>query len=424
MLRIRDLLVGKPSIMRNLTWGLVLTVTVVLVLFNVFFYWRSANQIQRDLDSRATDIADRLSGVLGAPLWNFDARTIEQSAEVYSDLEEVVYLRIQSDLGDVVYENKKDAPGIGSIDRTEDVVYEDRVVGQVEISISRESIAQAQRDSLVSTVLSTLGIVIAIVVTSQLLLRRFLNQPLTELTRGLDQIAQGKYQHRLTPFNLVDMDTIAQGVNVMASQIAERDRQLHGLVNTLEDRVSERTRDLKVAAVVSRQVTSELTLDALLTHVAKLTQQAFDLYQVHVFLLNEAEHTLELKAAAGAVGANVIGQRMGIRLNERPGLIAAAGREQEVRVSNDVLNDDLYLPINGLPDTRSEAALPILFAGGLLGVLDLQSKELKRFSPSDLDVLQTLAEQIAIAVRNANLYEGAVEARERAERADMVKSQF
>ena len=77
-----------------------------------------------------------------------------------------------------------------------------------------------------------------------------------------------------------------------------------------------------------------------------------------------------------------------------------------------------------LPETRSEAALPIALGNQLLGVLDLQSAQINKFSEEDIKVLTTLAEQIAIAVRNAQLFTEAHQARQEAEQANRVKSQF
>jgi GAF domain-containing protein len=53
--------------------------------------------------------------------------------------------------------------------------------------------------------------------------------------------------------------------------------------------------------------------------------------------------------------------------------------------------------------TRSEVALPLIVRGKVLGVLDIQSDQPQAFSPEDMDVLQTLADQVAVAIENARL---------------------
>src|SRR5688572_30431242 len=140
LLNLRRSLGGKPSILRNLTWGLILTVTLVLALFNLFFYLRSINQIEEQLRLQATDIAARSAGVLGVPMWNFDNVTIQQIAEVYTNLDEVAFLSIQDDQGNILYSRNKETSGAGTINRTAEVLYEGQVIGQVNVAISNNSI--------------------------------------------------------------------------------------------------------------------------------------------------------------------------------------------------------------------------------------------------------------------------------------------
>jgi signal transduction histidine kinase len=77
-----------------------------------------------------------------------------------------------------------------------------------------------------------------------------------------------------------------------------------------------------------------------------------------------------------------------------------------------------------LPETKAEIVFPIVIGTNLIGVLDLQADRCDRFGEDDIRVLSTLAEQIAVAVRNAQLFAQAETARQQAERANKVKSQF
>ncbi len=118
-------------------------------------------------------------------------------------------------------------------------------------------------------------------------------------------------------------------------------------------------------------------------------------------------------------------------LQDKQGLIPQAARERKPVIINDVSAEPRYRPSPYLPDTRSEAVFPMMVGSELIGVLDLQSEEMNRFSESDIDILTSLAEQTAIAIRNAFLFERAEQARAeadqaraRAEQADQIKSQF
>jgi signal transduction histidine kinase len=105
-------------------------------------------------------------------------------------------------------------------------------------------------------------------------------------------------------------------------------------------------------------------------------------------------------------------------------IIAHVARTGEPLVVNDVRREPRYLYLDELPQTRSELALPLIVGEKVLGVLDLQDKSANAFSPNDVQVLQTLAAQIAVAIQNAALFDTAQEARAEAEEANRLKTQF
>jgi GAF domain-containing protein len=81
--------------------------------------------------------------------------------------------------------------------------------------------------------------------------------------------------------------------------------------------------------------------------------------------------------------------------------VATTGRP---RVALDVSEDTLFLRNPDLPDTRSEMALPLAVGEKIIGVLDVQSTEANAFAEEDVEVLVTLANQVAIAMENARLF--------------------
>lgn len=200
-------------------------------------------------------------------------------------------------------------------------------------------------------------------------------------------------------------------------------QELEQLNTELESRVSARTRDLQVAADVSRQITHILDQKALLNSITTITRDNFDLYGAFVFLYDETSHTLLVGSYKGAADAKVNTREM-ITLDAHPSIMARAARERKMIVVGDVSASADYLPNDGLPETRSEMAIPMLLGDTLVGVFDLQSKQADRFTKDDAKVFQQLADQITVAIRNAELYTSEVVAREAAEQANLVKSQF
>lgn len=77
--------------------------------------------------------------------------------------------------------------------------------------------------------------------------------------------------------------------------------------------------------------------------------------------------------------------------------------QKKSRIVFDVGTDAVLFNNPDLPMTRSEAALPLIVRNKVLGVLDIHSDKPQAFSTEDIDVLQTLADQVAVAIENARL---------------------
>jgi signal transduction histidine kinase len=412
---------NRSSATASLTRGLVVTVILVTVASNLFFYFISAQQFQVDLQARASDSANELSGVLGVALWNFDEQTIERTASVYAGLQDVVRLRIVDTSDDAFFDYTSEGELAASA--VQDIYFEDNLVGRVEIAFSSFTLQVAQNERLLSTALSTLLVVAAITIASQLLLRRFIQQPLEQMVSGLAVIGQGDYAHRLPLFQKTDLDTIVTRINDMSEQIALRDKALQDVVESLEERVVERTRDLAIAESIARQMTTELDQQTLLEQVAEITQPAFDLYQVNVYLMQEDGKTLKLAAASGLAGDAMLAMGKQHQIDGK-GLVPTAAATRRPAVSNDVTQSPDHLVNPLLPDTRAEVAIPILFGDTLYGVLDLQAEEAERFDMRAVELYSTFANQLAIALHNAVLFEEARASTARAEESDRVKSAF
>ncbi len=209
----------------------------------------------------------------------------------------------------------------------------------------------------------------------------------------------------------------------MLRELLSQRAELKRLIETLEERVDARTRDLGVAAEVSRQVTQVLDLEALLPQLTELTRKSFDLYHVSIFLHYESKQLLCLDAGTGEAGRQMMAANKQFNIADR-GLVPLALRERKAQVINDVSCSADHQVNPFLPNTRSEVALPMLIGDKVIGVLDLQSEVINKFTADDIKVFTTLTEQIAVAVRNANLFTSAQQARQEAERSNRVKSQF
>jgi GAF domain-containing protein len=198
----------------------------------------------------------------------------------------------------------------------------------------------------------------------------------------------------------------------------ELEAERAGLEKTVEERTGDlarRARDLETTATIARDAASELDLQDLLSHTVALVSERFGLYHTGIFLTDPSGEWVELRAASSEGGQRMLSRGHRLRVGE--GIVGRVTERGEHRVVSDVGEDAAYLGNPDLPATRSEAALPLRVRGEAIGVLDVQSADPSAFSAEDVAVLQTLADQVAVAIQNARLFqqvEESVEAERRA----------
>lgn len=161
---------------------------------------------------------------------------------------------------------------------------------------------------------------------------------------------------------------------------------------------------LATSAEVSRRLSMLLDQDQLLEEVVEQVQQAFDYYHVQIYLLDGQGH-LSLVKGAGAIGEALLEQVHTLQVGQ--GLVGqAAAANQVVRVT-DVSQAADWIPNPLLPATRSEIAVPIALGQQVLGVLDVQDDEVGGLEEQDAYLLRAIADQVAIALQNTQLYQQA-----------------
>ena len=165
-----------------------------------------------------------------------------------------------------------------------------------------------------------------------------------------------------------------------------------------------RAMQLATAAEVSRDATSILDVDQLLTETVNLIRDRFGFYHAGVFLVDDAGEYAVLRAATGEAGQKMLGQQHKLKVGE-VGIVGYVTERGEPRIAHDVGQDSVHFDNPLLPNTRSEMAFPLIVHGRVIGALDVQSTEKAAFSNEDVATLQTMADQLAIAIENARLYE-------------------
>ncbi|MCG3208704.1 MAG: hypothetical protein FOGNACKC_02316 [Anaerolineae bacterium] len=179
--------------------------------------------------------------------------------------------------------------------------------------------------------------------------------------------------------------------------------------------LARRITEMEIVSKVGAAASTLLDVSELLDTVVNLTRDSFDLYHVNVFLVDEPGNTLVLAAGSGDVGRQMVESGLQIPYLDDKSLIAQVARSQQGRIIYHTKAQPDYQPDPLLPLTASEMVIPIAAGNTLFGVLNVQSEAEAHFVSDDLQVYTTLTNQIAVAIRNARLYENATQAQHEAE---------
>ena len=161
-----------------------------------------------------------------------------------------------------------------------------------------------------------------------------------------------------------------------------------------------RYEQLNLVRSVSAQISNLRNPQELYTQVTQLIQQTFHFYYVAIFTPDQQQNRLHFRASAGH---SLLPPDFTMEMGE--GIIGTAGKNQHEVIAPDVRLDARYRHLDALPETLSEAAIPLKVEERLLGVLDVQSDLLNAFHDTDMLVLHTLSDSVALAMESAHLYD-------------------
>jgi PAS domain S-box-containing protein len=178
--------------------------------------------------------------------------------------------------------------------------------------------------------------------------------------------------------------------------------ELSTLYASLENQVLERVRALKTSTEISRRLSTILDRQRLIVDVVDEIQQAFDYYHVHIYLFDNERQNLMIAGGTGEAGQAMLDAGHSVPLGR--GLVGRSAASKQQMVVQDTTTEPTWLPNPLLPDTRSEVVIPIIVGENILGVLDVQHNIQDGFPNQEIELLQAIANQVAIALQNAEQY--------------------
>ena len=277
------------------------------------------------------------------------------------------------------------------------------------IAAHNQTQQQLRSASQIAAILLILLLVISVAISSGL--GRIIAAPIQRLTQTASQISSGNLDVQATATTSDEIGTLANAFNTMTLRLRET---LDGLEQTVEQRTVElfsanernerRARQFESIAHIARTISSTRDLNILLSQITTAINREFGFYHVGIFLLDTAKEYAILSAANSQGGKIMLARGHRLKVAET-GLVGYVTGTGKPRIALDTGVDAIFFDNPDLPQTRSELTLPLRVGEEIIGALDVQSTEPNAFFPEDINILSTLADQVSIAIQNAQQFE-------------------
>jgi GAF domain-containing protein len=198
---------------------------------------------------------------------------------------------------------------------------------------------------------------------------------------------------------------------------AHKELRVHSEKLTLSHRLlGERAKALEVTAALARDAASIHDLQEILDRVVNLISERFNFYHAGIFLVDQTGEWAVLRAASSEGGQAMLEREYKLPVG-KVGIVGFVTAKGKPRVSLAVDKDAAHLKNPDLPDTRSEMTVPLRARRKVIGALDVQSTDPQAFSDDDVNMLQAIADQLAMVISNVRLYNQVQESLEAEQRA-------
>lgn len=234
-----------------------------------------------------------------------------------------------------------------------------------------------------------------------------LTRRLSVILRGIREAVTGVHERQ---YNIpVPAAARNDEIGTLAHEFVRVRSYVEQYVEDQERRTEALVRDIQATQEVARYASTQRDIQALMDDTVNLiTSQFPNIYHAQIFLLDSDSRWAVLQASTGQPGRQLLarGHRLGVGSISVIGQVTA---QNTVVVARDTATSDVHKRNEFLPDTRSELAIPLRVGGQVIGALDVQSKESDTFTQDQVNILRTMADQIAISIDNARLYQESVQ---------------
>lgn len=281
------------------------------------------------------------------------------------------------------------------------------IIGHVHVGMNKQIISTNIRAAIINQItvmifIFFLGVIVAHMQTNHI------SQPLLQLAKYAQDVtisSTSMQQARQSDTWLIPITKRADEVGQLALSLQRMLQEIYDREQHLEQRVIDRTQRLETLATLSEHLNGILDFEQLLGELVNQVKMQFNYYHVHVYIIDDPQQNLIMTAGAGTTGVHLKAKGHHIPLNTPHSLVAQAARTGEVVNVANVRKNEGWLPNELLPDTHAEMAVPIIREQRVLGVLDVQSEKVAGLDEGDANLLRSLANQVAVALNNAQLFQ-------------------
>ena len=246
-----------------------------------------------------------------------------------------------------------------------------------------------------SILISSLAILFGI--SLAFIFSRSISDPLQQLLESFQKVESGNLNKRVSVVSSDEVSKLAIYFNRMIARLQD-------LQSGLEKMVEERTAQLKAINEVGRVATSILDPDELINRIARLITEEFGYYYSAIYLLDQTNRWAELKEATGEAGRVLKESKYRLEV-DGTNIIGQTIRSRRAQIWLDTGENAVHFNYPLLPYTHSEISLPLYVGDRILGALDVHSSQESAFSEQDIKTLQNMANQVAISLDNARLFQ-------------------
>jgi PAS domain S-box-containing protein len=190
-----------------------------------------------------------------------------------------------------------------------------------------------------------------------------------------------------------------------------------------EESIRRRNEYLAASSEIGKIVTSTLDLNSIFARTVNLINERFSFYHASIFIVEETGFNAILRESTGEAGAEMKRNKHSLQLNDKS-IVGKVALDGKAVIVNDVKANPLHKFNPLLPETLAEAAIPLRIGNRTIGAIDIQAKNVDAFTDDEVSVLQTVADQVAVAIDNARSFELAQQAVMEMREIDRLKSQF